>query len=128
MLHVASQGDAARSIYVFIKEKQMDINVRDNQGGTPLHWACHTRSEMALSYLLSFNPALDVQDHEGSTALHLAVKSVEPKCRTRCVRYLLLKGARTDIKDNRGKVPGDYIKDIRNMELKNEVSQVMVSD
>ena len=30
ILHVAAQGDAARSIYVFIKEKNMDINMRDH--------------------------------------------------------------------------------------------------
>lgn len=59
VLHVAAQGDAARSIYVFIKEKNVDINKQDFQGGTPLHWACNQNSEMALSYLLAWGPNLN---------------------------------------------------------------------
>lgn len=60
MLHAAAQGDAARSIYVFIKENNMNINKQDKRGGTPLHWACHSNSEMALSYILAWNPKLDI--------------------------------------------------------------------
>jgi ankyrin repeat protein len=74
-----------------------------------LHWACHTRSEMALTYLLSFNPDLNIQDHEGKTPLHMAVKNADPSCRSRCVRFLLLRGARVDIRDKEGKLAQDYI-------------------
>ena len=55
----------------------MDIRCRDNRGSTPLHWACYSRSEIALCYLLSWVPTLDDKDIEGYTPLHLAVKSVE---------------------------------------------------
>lgn len=39
MLHIAAQGDAAKSIIIFVTEKGMDINAQDNYGFTPLHWA-----------------------------------------------------------------------------------------
>jgi len=49
----------------------------DNRASTPLHWACYSKSEVALVYLLSYVTRLDDQDIEGYTPLHLAVKSVE---------------------------------------------------
>jgi ankyrin repeat protein len=58
MLHVAAQNDQAISLYYF-KLKKLDINAVDEQGNTPLHWSCYQRSEIALSYLLSWKPLVD---------------------------------------------------------------------
>jgi len=44
---------------------------------TPLHWACYSKSEIALCYLLAWISDLEDRDIEGYTPLHLAVKSVE---------------------------------------------------
>lgn len=55
----------------------MDINLVDNKQSTPLHWACYSRAEVSLNYILSLNPNLEAKDLKGLTALHLAVKSVE---------------------------------------------------
>jgi len=41
----------------------MTIEGRDNRGSTPLHWACYSRSEFALSYLLSMGPEIDSLDN-----------------------------------------------------------------
>jgi ankyrin repeat protein len=71
----------------------MDINARDQRLSTPLHWACYSRSEIALNYLLSMAPDMEARDQKGFTPLHLAVKSVEQLKSTRPVRALLLKGA-----------------------------------
>ena len=54
----------------------MDINDVDNRKSTPLHWACYSKSEFALSYLLALSPKIEAQDQGGFTALHLAIKSV----------------------------------------------------
>jgi len=46
---------------------------------------------------------------------------------TRPVRFLLIRGARTDIRDNKGRLPRDLIKDIRNRDLVNELHRMFVS-
>ena len=40
----------------------MDINDKDNRGTSPLHWACFSKSEFALSYILALNPDLETVD------------------------------------------------------------------
>jgi ankyrin repeat protein len=58
MMHVAAQGDAATSLY-FFKEMGLNINEKDKRGSSPLHWACYSQSEIAISYLLAWNPDLN---------------------------------------------------------------------
>ena len=77
----------------------MKISAEDSKGSTALHWACYSNSEIALSYLLAWEPLLDVQDQDGFTPLHLAVKSVDTVESTRPVRFLLIRGADTSIRD-----------------------------
>jgi ankyrin repeat protein len=61
----------------FFKEKGLDIRSKDQRLSTPLHWACYSKSEIALCYLLAWINDLEDRDIEGYTPLHLAVKSVE---------------------------------------------------
>lgn len=61
MLHVAAQGDAAPSLFYFMK-LGLNINALDKRGSSPLHWACYSQSEIALSYLLAWKPELNLQD------------------------------------------------------------------
>jgi ankyrin repeat protein len=65
-----------------------------------------------LAYLLAWSPNLDIQDTEGYSALHLAVKSVDELNSCRMIRALLIKGADASIKDKSDKVPFDYVDDI----------------
>lgn len=96
-------------LYYFASVKRMDINLTDNKQSTPLHWACYSRSESALNFILSLNPNLEAQDQKGLTALHLAVKGVEQLKSARAVKALLTKGANRFAKDNDGRKPVDYI-------------------
>jgi hypothetical protein len=111
MLHVAAQGDTAPPLYLF-KMLGLNINAQDKRGSTPLHWACYSQSETALVYILAWNPDVNIQDKEGYTPLHLAVRSVDQVESCRPVRALLIKGARTDIRDLRLKLPHEYVRDI----------------
>ena len=62
VLHIASQGDAPCPLYYFAKIKNMNINEVDNRGSTPLHWACYSKAEYALSYILAMGPNLEARD------------------------------------------------------------------
>ena len=92
MMHVAAQGDSASSLY-FFKELGLELDAPDKRGSTPLHWACFRQSEIALGYLLAWNPDLNKQDVEGMTPLHLAVKFVDQSENTRSVRLIVMRGA-----------------------------------
>ena len=111
MLHVAAQGDQASSLYCF-KRLGVDINAQDDKGSTPLHWACYSHSEIALSYILAWEPELDKPDFEGQSCLHLAVKAVSMMKSNRLARFIMLRGADKDLKDKKGKTPIALIEEI----------------
>ena len=59
VLHVSAQGDQPTPLYYFVRIQAMSLNDVDNRGSTPLHWACYSKSEFALNYLLAMNPCLE---------------------------------------------------------------------
>mmetsp|Transcript_5068 Transcript_5068/g.3721 ORF Transcript_5068/g.3721 Transcript_5068/m.3721 type:complete len:89 (-) Transcript_5068:1181-1447(-) len=87
----------------------MDVSCKDSRGSTPLHWACYSKSEIALCYLLAWVKNLDEHDIEGYTPLHLAVKSVETLKSTRPVRSLLIRGASREARDKSDRRPIDLV-------------------
>lgn len=107
-MHIAAQQDQPLSLYYFYKQG-IDINIRDKKDSTPLHWACFTRSEMALSYILSMKPDLEAKDMYGFTPLHIAVTAVEKLGSTRNVKALLLRGASRNSVDKKNKTAADLI-------------------
>ena len=109
MLHVAAQGDSPAALYLFASKLKLDFNQKDKRGCTPIHWACYSCSELALQYALALKPNINIQDKEGFTPLHLAVRSVGNLESCRPVRSLLIKGAKTEIRDSTGRKPADYI-------------------
>jgi len=96
----------------------LDLRSKDHRGSTPIHWACYSKSEVSLIFLLAWVEVLDDQDVEGYTPLHLAVKSVETLLSTRPVRALLIRGAPRDIKDNKGRIPADLIQEITSASMR----------
>ena len=53
VLHISAQGDQPAPLYYFCKIRGLDINSTDKRGSTPLHWACYSKSEFALCYVLA---------------------------------------------------------------------------
>ena len=78
-----------------------------------------------MAYLLAWNPDVDVQDKEGSTALHLAVRSVEELESTRPIRALLMKGANPDIKDKEGLLAIDHVDAFSNDAIKPDIRKLL---
>lgn len=124
MMHVASQGDAANTLYYFHMMDQ-DLNKQDFRGSTPAHWACFTQSEVALSYLIQWNPDLTLQDNEGNTPLHVAIKAADAINSSRVVRYLMVHGARTDITDDKGRTPIQLVSEIQNETLRRNLETML---
>jgi palmitoyltransferase len=85
-----------------------DVNVIDNKGSTPLHWAAYSGSYQAINFLITWGSKLNMRDRDtGVTALHLAAMQGN----TRIVRRLLIKGIDRTIKDFSGKTALDYAKE-----------------
>lgn len=60
--------------------------------------------------------------------MHLAVRNVEVLESCRPVRALLLKGAQYTIKDKEGKTAVDYIADVKNQKVKDELTSLLVNN
>lgn len=69
-------------------------------GNTPLHWALFSSSEIALSYLLSWDPDFTIKNNDGNTITHLAVATVDEVDALRPLRFVLVRGAPTDEMNN----------------------------
>lgn len=76
-----------------------DVNVRDNEGQTPLHAACRFQSKYYIR----------IQEYES------------------VVRLLLENGARPDTKDKRGRTPADVLKDSWKFQHDPEAVQCILS-
>jgi palmitoyltransferase len=102
----------------------MDINITDNKGSTPLHWAAYSGSFNTVNFLITWGSVCNIKDKDtGVTALHLA----SMQGNTRIVRKLLIKGIDRQIKDFSGKSALDYaregnFKTIETMIVKNNNS------
>ena len=49
-----------------------EINVKDNHGMTPLHWAARKGHTTIVEYLLTKGAEINVKDNDGWTPLHFA--------------------------------------------------------
>ena len=72
-MHMAAEGNQpSMMIYLITKEHQSSQSVDEN-GSTPLHWACYAGAEESVNFLLNLDANIDAQDKEKLTPLHLAV-------------------------------------------------------
>ena len=72
----------------------------DNEGQTPLHWACYQGAGEAIYYLLAWINKLNLQDINGKTALHMAVEQAARFSHYRPMKEMLIKGSSRTITDN----------------------------
>lgn len=101
VMHMCAEGNQSAMMIYFIHYYAQDIVAIDEYGSTPLHWACYSGAEEAVSFLLSFNPDINRQDKEGLTPLHLAVASNND----RIVLKLLQNGADKKIENYKKEIP-----------------------
>lgn len=77
------------------------INVRNEEGKTPLHIACSNGSNKITLYLLDQGADINAKDNLGERPIHKAVTGEYE----RTLRLLLKKGANINAKDNYGETP-----------------------
>lgn len=125
VLHISAQGDSCSPLVYFIKVKHMNIDDKDARGGTPLHWACYSKAEFALSYILAMEPDLEIADKEGMTALHVAIKVTGELKNIRPVRALLLKGAKRSARTNKGQTCQDLVRPDFPPHIKDQLTEIL---
>eukprot|EP00750_Incisomonas_marina_P032883 INCI9399.2.p1 GENE.INCI9399.2~~INCI9399.2.p1 ORF type:complete len:1872 (+),score=294.44 INCI9399.2:196-5616(+) len=106
----AVEQDRSRCVEVLIEHgaKPDDFRTsKDNPilpGATALHLAAHYGSLASALALLRAGAATDIQDANGATPLHIAVRQMQPLM----VRLLMSHRADPMAKDARGRVPAAY--------------------
>ena len=80
-----------------ILAKEADVNAKDEDGRTPLHWAVESADEDAVDSVLLMGANTNAKDKDGRTPLHLAVESADE----RIIKLLLDKGADINAKDDK---------------------------
>ena len=74
---------------------------------------------------MAWDPKLNLQDIDGDTPLHKAVKYVDDAETTRMVRFLILRGAATNIRNNKGELPMDLVKNIESRKMARDVEKML---
>ena len=82
-----------------------DINFRDEDGGTPLHYAAeHNENPAVIEALIAAGADLDARGEYGWTPLHVAASENESPA---VIAVLLLAGADASVRDAYGRRPAD---------------------
>ena len=106
IMHMAAENNQPSMIIYLLYNEGQDIFSIDENGSTPLHWACYSGAEESVNLLLSLNSDINAKDKEKFTPLHLSVLANKPKI----VKYLLQKGANKNILNNKNELPIDIAK------------------
>ena len=105
-MHLAAESNQpSMMIYLYLNEAQ-DISSVDENGSTPLHWACYYKAEECVNYLLYLKADINAQDKEKFTPLNLAVANNKVSM----VKLLLRKGADKKIPNIYNQLPIDIAK------------------
>ena len=103
VMHLAAESNQpSMLLYLYLEEAQ-DISSIDENGSTPLHWACYYKAEECVNYLLHLNVDINAQDKERLTPLNIAVSNNKPSL----VKLLVRNGADKKLKNKNNKFPID---------------------
>lgn len=103
VMHVAAESNQPSMLVYFLLYEGQDISFVDENGSTPLHWACYAGAFETVWYLLNLGANINAQDNVKFTPLHLAVSNN----RVNIVKLLLQKGVDKNMTSNKNELPID---------------------
>ena len=126
LLHTAARIGSERIIFELAGDEPGfggNVNSIDSVGNTPLHVAAESKQASSARFLLSLGAELETRNNAGNTALHHAVQAEN----LRTAKDLLLKGAERKARNERNQVPGDFVDQIQDRQLKKSFKSALVS-
>jgi len=105
ILHLAAVNNHTSVVQLILKHVPSLINDKNSDGSTPLHLAITQRNLGVVNILLTaIGIDVNAVANDGMTALHVAASISQSDV----VKMLLSKGAKTNMKTNRGLTPLHY--------------------
>ena len=118
-VHVACQNGNLEMIKILYERYNINLNIKDYNGATTLHYASNFGDCKLVAYLLS-NGAQIVQDKFGNTPLHDAAIGGNIEC----ARYLVGSNCDPSLRDHEGKTAADIAESLGHVSFAEEIRRL----
>jgi len=108
-IHSLAFDGRIQELQQLLQQHPSQIDARNEDGDTPLHYACWAKQLGVVGVLLAFSPDVNAKGCYGRTPLHYAVHEGSP-ISVPVVISLLNAGADPGIADSNGFSPADWAK------------------
>ncbi len=112
-IHAVAGGSDQKKLQEVVESDPKKINLPDQAGLTPLHYAAYHGKDENVIYLISKGAKINAVEKLKNTPLHLAVFQNQVKV----VKILLEKGADINLKNGKGWTPLHWAADLGNNEI-----------
>jgi len=101
---LAAARNGNRAMVELLLSRGADVNAKENDGSTALHYAAGRGFQSVAEVLLANKADVNSPDNDGKSPLHLAVRNGQKQI----VQMLLTAGANPNGQDNAGRTPLSY--------------------